>query len=128
MRSNRLLNSLGIWLVSTIAAVQCFGDYSCSNDMVISGREIDAAHNKANSYINIAASQRMYLSKIVYNGNLNSESDSMYYWFITQFKADQRNVMTTYYLLTSTTGEFLGVISTGEYQDIGTSDTWCSPY
>ncbi|CCU83248.1 CSEP0257 putative effector protein [Blumeria hordei DH14] len=128
MRSNRLLNSLGIWLVSTIAAVQCFGDYSCSNDMVISRREIDAAHNKANSYINNAASQRMYLSKIVYNGNLNSESDSMYYWFITQFKADQRNVTTTYYLLTSTTGEFLGVISTGDYQDIGTSDTWCSPY
>ncbi|SZF05083.1 unnamed protein product [Blumeria hordei] len=128
MRSNRLLNSLGIWLVSTIAAVQCFGDYSCSNDMVISGREIDAAHNKAKSYINNAASYSRYLNTILYNGNLNSEPNSVYYWFLEQLKTDQRNVTATYYLLTSTTGEFLGVISTGDYQDIGTSDTWCSPY
>ncbi|CCU83281.1 CSEP0490 putative effector protein [Blumeria hordei DH14] len=51
MHSNRLLSCLGIWLLSIIAVVQCFTDYNCGNDVVITAAEAQTTHSKAMAYL-----------------------------------------------------------------------------
>ncbi|CAD6502827.1 BgTH12-05418 [Blumeria graminis f. sp. triticale] len=126
MHSIRLLSSLGLWLVSTIAVVQCYRDYNCAQDMVISSADVRAAHKRAVSRINNPSTDNKFPINIQYRGNITPTANPAYYWYVTQLTDSQGRAGMKYYLLTSASGDILGMISTGWGRYLGTSDTWCT--
>ncbi|VDB88329.1 Bgt-50516 [Blumeria graminis f. sp. tritici] len=127
MHSNRLLSCIGVWFVSAIAVVQCFTDYDCGNNFVVKADMIQTAYDKIEQYLRGATAAGEYPNEIRYNGNLASESIPTYFWLITESRNSYNELTERYFILTSQSGAFLGILSTGWMLKIGTNDTLCHP-
>ncbi|VCU41275.1 BgtE-20060 [Blumeria graminis f. sp. tritici] len=79
MHSNRLLKSFGLWLVSIISVVQCYQDYNCAQDMVISSADVKKAHERAISRINYPNKDENFLINVKYRGNITPTANPAYY-------------------------------------------------
>ncbi|CCU83144.1 CSEP0481 putative effector protein [Blumeria hordei DH14] len=128
MHSNRLLNCLGIWLISIIAVVQCFTRYKCMNDVVVTATEVQEVYDKSQSHTDSNSRLRGSLEQFRYTGNLGVMPSSTYYWFVKCSYDGQGNPAMDYYILVTDSGSLVGVLSTGWYQQIGLNDTWCTPH
>ncbi|VDB88328.1 Bgt-50513 [Blumeria graminis f. sp. tritici] len=125
MHSNRLISCLGIWLISIIAVVQCYTNYRCGNGVEITENQARTAHGNAMKYLSEVAAFKKPPIESKYRGNIGRLPFSTYFWYITHSLDPQGQVVMKYYLLTSSNGEFLMIISTGRMKEIGEEDTWC---
>ncbi|CAD6502825.1 BgTH12-05414 [Blumeria graminis f. sp. triticale] len=125
MHSNRLISCLGIWLISIIAVVQCFTNYNCGNGVEITATEALRVHGQAMSYLADVAANIRPAIKVPYRGTIKNLPTPTYFWHIKSLANHQGEVVVNYFMLTSSTGEFLMIISTGWMKEIGEDDTWC---
>ncbi|VCU40844.1 BgtE-20061 [Blumeria graminis f. sp. tritici] len=127
MHFPRLLNCRAIWFVSIIAVVQCFQNYRCDNNYVVTAEEIEEVYNKVVRYTNDAARTGKSLKDDEYRGNLADVPAHTYNWFITYSLNSSGNLAMDYFLLTSSSNEIVGVISTAFSPFVKNDDNWCTP-